>query len=674
MAFESLGDKLQGVFKKLRGKGKLNEKDIKDAMREIKLALLEADVNFKVVKEFVNIVSEKALGQEIMESLTPAQQLVKIVNEELTQMIGGEVSRLEFSQKPPTVIMMCGLQGAGKTTATGKLALNLTKKMNKRPLMVACDVYRPAAIKQLEVLGKQIQVPVFSMGADVNPVTIAKEAVAHAIKHGNDPVILDTAGRLHIDEQLMDELANIKAEVNPTEILLVVDAMTGQDAVNVAKSFNDQLDITGVILSKLDGDTRGGAALSVKQVTGKPIKYASVGEKLSDLEQFHPDRMASRILGMGDVLTLIDKAQETIDEKKAQELEEKIRKQQFDLDDFLEQFKQIRKMGSFSQILGMLPGIDKKMLESVDTEENEKKMLLYMAEGAELGDPCFKVLEDTGVFPAYVVRMAKLGQQSGTLDQMMESLADYYEKEYYMMKNIRNAIIYPVMMVGMLLIVLFVLFTRVMPVFEQVYAQLGVQMSPLSQAASRLGGILSGAALVVFVLLAVAVLIAAIAAGAGKELTIAHKLMERLKRNSKTALAAAGRRFTAVLALTIRSGMELDKGMELARELVDNGKVAEKIDVCSEKLQLGEGYYEAMKESGLFSSFHIQLIKVGVRSGKMDEVLQEISDDYEQQADASIDAMVARLEPTLVAVLAVAVGLILLSVMLPLAGILAGVG
>lgn len=313
------------------------------------------------------------------------------------------------------------------------------------------------------------------------------------------------------------------------------------------------------------------------------------------------------------------------------------------------------------------------MAEDAPTEE-AKKLLHTMGEDVELGDPFFESLERTGAFPPYVVRMAKLGQQSGTLDQMMESLADYYEKEYYMMKNIRNAITYPVMMVGMLLIVLFVLFTRVMPVFEQVYAQLGVQMSPLSQAASRLGGILSGAALAVFVLLAVAVLIAAIAAGAGKELTIAHKLMERLKRNSKTALAAAGRRFTAVLALTIRSGMELDKGMELARELVDNGKVAEKIDVCSEKLQLGEGYYEAMKESGLFSSFHIQLIKVGVRSGKMDEVLQEISDDYEQQADASIDAMVARLEPTLVAVLAVAVGLILLSVMLPLAGILAGVG
>lgn len=375
MAFESLGEKLQGVFKKMRGKGKLNEKDIKDAMREIKLALLEADVNFKVVKEFVAAVSEKALGQEILESLTPAQQLVKIVNDELTQMIGGEASRLEFSSKPPTVIMMCGLQGAGKTTATAKLALNLTKTMNKRPLMVACDVYRPAAVKQLEVLGGQIQVPVFSMGTDVSPVKIAKEAVEHAIKHGNDPVIIDTAGRLHIDEELMRELSDIKARTSPSEILLVVDAMTGQDAVNVAKTFNEQLDVTGVILSKLDGDTRGGAALSVKQVTGKPIKFASIGEKLGDLEQFHPDRMASRILGMGDVLTLIDKAQETIDEKKAAELEAKIRKQEFDLDDFLEQFRQIKKMGSFSQIIGMLPGVDKKILDQVDTVENEKRML-----------------------------------------------------------------------------------------------------------------------------------------------------------------------------------------------------------------------------------------------------------------------------------------------------------
>ena len=373
MAFESLGDKLQGVFKKLRGNGKLSEKDIKDAMREIKLALLEADVNFKVVKEFVAAVSEKALGQEIMESLTPAQQLVKIVNDELTQMIGGETSRLEFSNRPPTVIMMCGLQGAGKTTATGKLALN-QRKQGKRPLMVACDVYRPAAVKQLQVLGDQVQIPVFEMGTDISPVKIAKEAVEYAVKHGNDPVIIDTAGRLHIDEQLMEELAEIKSELNPTEILLVVDAMTGQDAVNVAKSFNEQLDITGVILSKLDGDTRGGAALSVKQVTGKPIKFASVGEKLSDLEQFHPDRMASRILGMGDVLTLIDKAQEAIDDKQARELEAKLRKQQFDFDDFLEQLKQIKKLGSFSQILGMLPGVDKKMIESVDTEENEKRL------------------------------------------------------------------------------------------------------------------------------------------------------------------------------------------------------------------------------------------------------------------------------------------------------------
>ena len=374
MAFESLGDKLQGVFKKLRGKGKLNEKDIKEAMREIKLALLEADVNFKIVKEFVNNVSQKALGADILESLTPSQQLVKIVNDELTQMIGGEASRLEFSKKPPTVIMLCGLQGAGKTTAAAKLALYLSKQ-GRRPLMAACDIYRPAAVKQLEVLGKQINQPVFSMGTDVNPVEIAKEAVAHAIKHGNDPVILDTAGRLHIDEELMLELANIKSETEPAEILLVVDAMTGQDAVNVAKTFNEQLEITGVILSKLDGDTRGGAALSVKQVTGKPIKFASVGEKLGDLELFHPDRMASRILGMGDILSLVDKAQAEFDEKSAAELENKIRKSQFDLDDFLEQLRQIKKLGSFSQILGMMPGIDRKMIEKVDTEENEKRLL-----------------------------------------------------------------------------------------------------------------------------------------------------------------------------------------------------------------------------------------------------------------------------------------------------------
>ena len=375
MAFESLGDKLQGVFKKLRGKGKLTEKDIKEAMREIKLALLEADVNFKIVKEFINKVSEKALGADVLESLTPSQQLVKIVNDELTEMIGGtEAQTLQFSSKSPTVIMMCGLQGAGKTTATAKLALHLSKQ-SRRPLMVACDMYRPAAVKQLEVLGKQINQPVFSMGTDTDPVTIAKEAVKYAVQHGNNPVILDTAGRLHIDEELMEELRNIKAETNPTEIMLVVDAMTGQDAVNVAKTFNEQLEITGVILSKLDGDTRGGAALSVKQVTGKPIKFASVGEKLNDLDVFHPDRMASRILGMGDILSLVDKAQAEFDEKEAIALEAKIRKSQFDLDDFLSQLKQIKKLGSFSQILGMLPGVDRKMLDAVDTEENAKRMV-----------------------------------------------------------------------------------------------------------------------------------------------------------------------------------------------------------------------------------------------------------------------------------------------------------
>ena len=430
MAFESLGEKLQGVFKKMRGKGKLTEKDIKDAMREIKLALLEADVNFKVVKEFVSAVSEKALGQEIMESLTPAQQLVKVVNDELTQMIGGETSRLEFAKNPPTVIMMCGLQGAGKTTASAKLAKNLMKTMNKRPLLVACDVYRPAAVKQLEVLGTQIDAPVFSMGTDISPVKIAKAAVKHAIKHGNDPVIIDTAGRLHIDETLMRELCEIKTEVNPSEILLVVDAMTGQDAVNVAKTFNEQLDITGVILSKLDGDTRGGAALSVKQVTGKPIKFASVGEKLGDLEQFHPDRMASRILGMGDVLTLIDKAQETIDEKQAAELEAKIRKEGFDLDDFLQQFKQIRKLGSFSQILGMLPGVDKKMLDMVDTEENAKRMVHIEA---IIQSMTLEERRKPSIIGAN--RKIRIAKGSGTRVQDVNQLLKQFEQMQKMMKQ-----------------------------------------------------------------------------------------------------------------------------------------------------------------------------------------------------------------------------------------------
>lgn len=431
MAFESLGERLQGVFKKMRGKGKLTEKDIKDAMREIKLALLEADVNFKVVKEFVAVISEKALGAEIMESLTPAQQIVKIVNEELTQMIGGEVSKLEFEEKGPTVFMMCGLQGAGKTTATAKLALNLTKTMRKRPLMVACDIYRPAAIKQLEVLGKQIDIPVFSMGTETDPVTIASEAVKYAIQHGNDPVILDTAGRLHIDEELMIELQRIKLETNPKETLLVVDAMTGQDAVTVAKTFNTKLNISGVILSKLDGDTRGGAALSVKKVTGKPIKYASIGEKLGDLEQFHPDRMASRILGMGDVLTLIDKAQETIDEKKAAELEAKLRKSQFDLDDFLSQLKQIKKMGSFSQILGMLPGMDKKLLDQVDTEENAKKLVHIEA---IIQSMTKKERQNPKIIGAS--RKVRIAKGSGTRVQDVNQLLKQFEQMQKVMKQL----------------------------------------------------------------------------------------------------------------------------------------------------------------------------------------------------------------------------------------------
>lgn len=375
MAFENLGDKLSGVFKKLKGRGKLTEKDIKEAMREVKLALLEADVNFKVVKSFIARVSEKAVGEEILESLTPAQQLVKVVRDELVTLMGSENERLEYGKNPPSVFMLCGLQGAGKTTACGKLALHIRKTTGKRPLMVACDVYRPAAIKQLQVLGSQIDIPVFTVEGEMNPVRIAQAAIEHAKIHGNDPVIIDTAGRLHIDEELMEELVRIKESTNPNEILLVIDAMIGQDAVNVAEHFNSQLDVTGVILSKLDGDTRGGAALSVKEVTGKSIKFASVGEKLSDLEPFYPDRMAGRILGMGDVMTLIDKAQEAIDEKEALALEEKIKKQTFDFDDFLAQLQQIKKLGSITQIMGMLPGVDKKMLESVDEQGSEKKLV-----------------------------------------------------------------------------------------------------------------------------------------------------------------------------------------------------------------------------------------------------------------------------------------------------------
>lgn len=366
--FDNLVDKMNAAFKKFRSKGKLTEADVKEGMREIKLALLEADVNFKVVRDFIKTVTERAVGSDVLESLMPGQQIVKIVNEELTNTMGGTQSKLTIASKPPTVIMMTGLQGAGKTTHAAKLA-GMYKKQGKRPLLVACDIYRPAAIKQLQVVGSQLDIPVFAIEDEKNAVKIAKAGIEHAVKHGHDMVFIDTAGRLHIDEDMMQELQDIKAAVQPHEILLVVDSMTGQDAVNVAQSFNDLLDITGVILTKLDGDTRGGAALSVRYVTGKPIKFVGTGEKLDTIEPFYPDRMASRILGMGDVLSLIEKAEIAYDQKKAAELEQKMRKSQFTLEDYLEQFGQIRKMGSMDQILSMLPGVNQSQMKDVKVDE-----------------------------------------------------------------------------------------------------------------------------------------------------------------------------------------------------------------------------------------------------------------------------------------------------------------
>ena len=366
--FQNLQERLSNAFKRFKNKGKLTEADVKEGMREIKLALLEADVSFKVVKELIKTCSERAVGQEVLESLMPAQHIVKIVNEELTNIMGKENSKLVISSRPPTIVMMCGLQGAGKTTHTGKLAL-MYKKQGKRPLMAACDVYRPAAIKQLQVIGEQIDVPVFTIDGCNDPVRIAREALEHAKKHGHDMLFLDTAGRLHIDEVLMEELRRIKEELEPTEILFTVDAMTGQDAVNAAESFNSQLDVTGVLLTKLDGDTRGGAALSVRYVTGKPIKFVGIGEKLDQIEPFYPDRMASRILGMGDVLSLIEKAEQAYDEKQAAELERKFREQTFTLDDYLAQFRQIRGMGSIEQLMGMIPGVNQNALKDVKIDE-----------------------------------------------------------------------------------------------------------------------------------------------------------------------------------------------------------------------------------------------------------------------------------------------------------------
>ena len=373
MAFEGLTSKLQETFKKLKGKGKLSEKDIKEAMREVKLALLEADVNYKVVKGFVSSVSEKCSGSEVLESLTPAQQVIKIVNDELTKLMGEEESKINHSDTGLTVIMLVGLQGAGKTTMGGKLALHFRKK-NKKPLLVAADVYRPAAIKQLQTVGKQIDVPVFSMGDKISPVDIAKASLNFAKDNGNNVIIIDTAGRLHIDEDLMGELISIKAAINPAEILLVVDAMTGQDAVNVSESFNNSVGVSGIVLTKLDGDTRGGAALSIREITKKPIKFVGIGEKMNDIEVFHPDRMASRILGMGDMLSLIEKAQQSIDEKEAKELGNKILNQGFNFEDFLTAMSQMKKLGPLNKIMDMIPGGNSKELQGVDFNQGEKEM------------------------------------------------------------------------------------------------------------------------------------------------------------------------------------------------------------------------------------------------------------------------------------------------------------
>jgi len=368
MAFEGLSEKLNAAFKRLRGKGRITEADIKEAMREVRLALLEADVSYKVVKEFIAKVTERATGADVLESLTPAQQIIKIVNEELTAMMGGTNSRISFANSGPTIIMMVGLQGAGKTTNGAKLAGYLRKSMGKRPLLVACDVYRPAAITQLQVVGQQLDIPVFQLG-QVNPVQIAQHALVYAKDHGHDTILLDTAGRLHIDEQLMDELKNIKSTIHPHEILLVVDAMTGQDAVNAASAFDEALGIDGVVLTKLDGDARGGAALSIRAATGKPIKFVGTGEKLDMMELFHPDRMASRILGMGDMLSLIEKAEQSYDEKKAAELEEKLKKNRFTLTDYMEQMGQLRNMGDLNQIAGMMPGQLGKQMNGAQIDE-----------------------------------------------------------------------------------------------------------------------------------------------------------------------------------------------------------------------------------------------------------------------------------------------------------------
>ena len=428
--FGNLTEKLSNAFKKFRNRGKLTESDVREGMREVKLALLEADVNFKVVKDFTKSVTERAVGSEVLESLLPEQQIIKIVNEELIKLMGSEAAKLTINPKPPTVVMMVGLQGAGKTTHTGKIA-NMFKKKGKNPLLVACDVYRPAAIDQLKIVGETIDIPVFSLGSKLSPVEIAKAGVEHAKKHGHDMVFIDTAGRLHIDETLMGELVKIKESVCPTEILLVVDAMTGQDAVNVAKSFNDLLDISGVVLTKMDGDTRGGAALSVKYITGKPIKFIGTGEKLDAIELFHPDRMASRILGMGDILSLIEKAEASFDEKNAKEMEKKFREQTFTLEDFLAQMNQLKKMGNIEQLLSMMPGVKPSALKDAQLDENQMaktEAIILSMTLAERNRP--EIINGS--------RRKRIANGSGTTVEEVNKLLRQFEQMKKMMKQFTN--------------------------------------------------------------------------------------------------------------------------------------------------------------------------------------------------------------------------------------------
>ena len=432
MAFEGLSSRLQETIKKITGKGKVSEQDVNTMAREVRLALLEADVNFKVVRKFINDLKERAVGQEVMESLTPGQQVIKIVKEELAKLMGGEQSKIAVSDRPPTVIMMSGLQGAGKTTTTGKLANLLRKQYNKKPLLVACDIYRPAAIKQLQTLGKQLNMPVFEMGTDVSPAEITKKALEYAKEEHHDYVLIDTAGRLHIDDELMQELVEVKEVANPDEIFLVVDAMTGQDAVNVAESFNEQLDITGVVLTKLDGDTRGGAALSIKAVTDKPIKFIGTGEKLDQIEEFHPERMASRILGMGDVLTLIEKAEASIDKDKAKQLEEKMRTMSFTFDDFLEQMDQMKKMGPMDELLSMLPGAGKmKGLKNVQIDE---KQLVHVE--AIIQSMTKEERQDPSIMNAS--RKRRIAKGSGTNVSQVNRLLKQFNEMKKMMKQMTN--------------------------------------------------------------------------------------------------------------------------------------------------------------------------------------------------------------------------------------------